>query len=187
MKVFSKIIPIILLLAALTGCDKDERPDYYYRFKINGVQKEFRANRDANIVFIETGGANSTIFTMVTGNDPEKNSMIISLRTVESVVQGTTYIMQEPVFVNSILSPALTFVYFDENGKQFIGGMLQSENPGARDNGSLIFTDITTEGSYGRFEAVVFDAEDETSELSTRQAFTITDGEFFLPNFISLR
>lgn len=187
MKVFSKIIPIILLLAVLTGCDKDERPDYYYRFKINGVQKEFRANRDANIVFIETGGLNTTTFTMVTGNDPNKNSLTIQLRTVEDVTQGVTYIMQEPVFVSGVLSPALTFLYLDENGKIFLGGRLQSENPGARDNGSLIFTDITKEGSYGRFEAVVFDAEDETSELSARQAFTITDGEFFLPNFVSLR
>ncbi|MDX5478381.1 MAG: hypothetical protein LPJ98_07970, partial [Cyclobacteriaceae bacterium] len=111
----------------------------------------------------------------------------IQLRTVEDVTQGVTYIMQEPVFVSGVLSPALTFLYLDENGKIFLGGRLQSENPGARDNGSLIFTDITTEGSYGRFEAVVFDAEDETSELSARQAFTITDGEFFLPNFVSLR
>lgn len=187
MKVFGKILPFILLLTVLIGCDKDERPDYYYRFKINGVQKEFRANKDANIVFIETGGLNTTTFTMVTGNDPEKNSLTIQLRTVEDVTQGVTYIMQEPIFVGSVLAPALTFLYLDENGKIFLGSRLQSENPGARDDGSLIFTSITTEGSYGRFEAIIFDAEDGTSDLSSRQVYTITDGEFFLPNFISLR
>jgi hypothetical protein len=188
MKILGKIVTFVLLIAALTGCEKDpERPDYYFRFRFNGVQKEFKASNDSNIVFIEDGGLQLATFNMVSQKDPAKNSVYIGLRTPDTPQVGVRYDMQIPVNVQGVLSPQVTVLYFDENGKAFLATLLASSNPGARDDASVTFSEITTEGSYGTFEALVFEAEDETSELSTRQAYTITGGEFFLPNFVSLR
>jgi hypothetical protein len=185
-----KIIPILLVLMAFglfSSCDsRPERPDYFYRFKFNGVEKEFKASTDADIIFIDApGGLKLATFTMVSGRDTDRNALIIGLRYRDEMVRS--YEMQTPIMVNGVLSPTLTFLYLDENGKPYLATLLQSQNPGARDDGRLEFTEITPEGSFGTFEAVVFDPSEETSELSARQAFTITEGEFFLPNVASIR
>lgn len=187
-------IPKILLLClfvvfAFSSCDKeDPRPNYNYKFKVNGVEKEFSGSNDANIVFIEDPNSSNrfTIFTFVTGNDPNKNAIIISLRTNVTPEFGVNYEMQNPILVNDQPAPALTLIYLDENGKEYGAVLLQSLNPGAMDNASLMLTELTTEGSYGTFEAVAFDLN-QTGELSQRTPLNITDGEFFMPNVVSLR
>lgn len=189
MKITRIILPLILVLFIFSSCEKEvPRPNYYYKFKVNGVEKEFKGSTDANIVFIDDPNSDNhfTIFTFVTGDDPNKNAVIISLRTTQAPLYRTTYQMQRTIFVNSQPTPTLTFIYLDENGKEYGATLLQSSNPGALDDGSLILTELTSEGSYGRFEAVVFDLND-TGEPSQRTPVNITDGEFFMPNFVSLR
>ena len=188
MKITGKLFIFVLLIFSLTGCEKEpEGPDYFFRFKFNGVQKEFKATKDSNIVFIDDQGLQLATFNMVSQQDPAKNSIFIGLRTPETPKIGITYEMQVPIIVQGELSTQVTFLYFDENGKAFLATLLASSHPGARDDASVTFSEISTEGSNGTFEALVFEAEDETSDLSNRQAFTITDGEFFLPNLVSLR
>lgn len=188
MKTLHRILSFAIVLLILTSCkDEDPRPDYYYKFKVNGVQKEFKATKDAGIVFLdEPNSINKIIFfTMVSNSDPQKNSVVISLRSTEDVESGIEYQMQEPLTVNSTIVPRISIVYFDEKGKSFGATLLQSLNPGARDNAKLKFTQITTEGSYGTFEAIAFDMS-ATGDLNVRQELLITDGEFFMPNFVSL-
>lgn len=188
MKIIKNILLLAILLIVLTSCkDDDPRPDYYYRFKVNGVQKEFRANKDSGIVFLDAPNSINKIifFTMVTGADPEKNAIVISLRSTEEAESGIEYKMQEPLTVNNTIVPRISIVYFDENGKTFGATLLQSLNPGARDDARLKFTQITTEGSYGEFQAIAFDMS-ATGDLGSRQELLITDGEFFMPNFVSL-
>lgn len=181
------ILVSFLVIGLFASCDRGpERPDYFYRFKFNGVEKEFKASTDADIIFIDApGGLKLATFTMVSGRDTDRNALIIGLRYRDEMLRS--YEMQTPIMVNGVLSPTLTFFYLDENGKAYLATLLQSQNPGARDDGRVAFTDITPEGSFGTFEAVVFDVTEETSELSARQAFTITEGEFFLPNVASIR
>lgn len=185
-----KFIPILLVLMAFglfSSCDSTpERPDFYYRFKFNGEQKEFKASAEADIIFIDTpSGLNLATFTMVSGRDTDRNALVIGLRYRDDL--QTRYEMQVPIMVNNVLSPTLTFLYLDENGRAFSASLLRSQNPGALDDGFVEFTDITVDGSYGIFEATVFDPLEETSELSARQVFRITEGEFFLPNVASIR
>jgi len=189
MKITRNILLFVMALFTLSSCEKeDPRPNYYYKFKVNGVEKEFKASTDANIVFIEDPNSENrfTIFTFVTGNDPKKNTIVISLRTTIPPEYRVKYEMQKTIFINSQPAPVLTFIYFDENGKEYGATLLQSQNPGAMDNGTLTLTDLTTEGSYGIFEAVMFDLN-QTGELSQRTPLNITDGQFFIPNFVSLR
>ena len=187
MKSVLNLLVMFVVFGLFASCDRGpERPDYFYRFKFNGVQKEFRASADADIIFIDTpSGVKLATFTMVTGNNTQRNTIVIGLRYRDEL--ATSYEMQTPIIVNGILSPTLTFLYLDENGKSYLSTLLQSENPGARDDGRLVFTDFTTEGSLGTFEAILFDPTEGTAELSARQEFRITDGEFFLPNVAEIR
>lgn len=189
MKIFINFLLLLMVIFTFSSCEKDDlRPNYYYKFKVNGVQKEFRGSIDANIVFIEDpNSANRfTIFTFVTGDDPTKNAIVISLRTTVTPEFGVKYEMQNPIPINEQVVPMLAFIYLDENGKEYNATLLQSQHPGAMDNGSLMLTELTSEGSMGVFEAVTFDVN-HTGELSQRQPLTITDGEFFMPNLVSLR
>ena len=181
------IVSILLLFAvfSFSSCEKeDPKPDYYYSFKVNGVQKEFRINSEAGITFLEDGPNRFTLFNMVTGKELSKNAVIMSFRNTEQIELGLRYIMQNPIMVNGSLVPSLALIYFDENGKEFGATLLQSENPGALDDSSFKITEFTTEGSVGEFEGVIFDVSD-TGPLDQRTQVLITEGKFFLPNFIS--
>jgi hypothetical protein len=186
MKALRNTLALLLIFMVFSSCQKDDRPDFYYRFKFNGVQKNFKATSEADITFVETNmGFNFATFTMVSERNTKRNSMVIGLRYTGELQRS--YEMQTPILVNGILAPTLTFVYYDENGKEYLGTLLQSQHLGAMDDGRLTFTQITPEGSYGTFEAIVFDPREPTSELSARRQFIISDGEFFLPNVSSIR
>lgn len=185
MKNFTITILLLLAVFSFSSCEKeDPKPDYYYSFKVNGVQKEFRINNDAGITFLEDGPNRFTLFNMVTGDVLSKNAIIMSFRNMEQIELGQTYIMQNPIVVNGTLSPSLVLIYFDENGKEYGATLLQSSNPGALDDCSFKITEFTTEGSVGEFEGVIFDQRD-TRPLNQRTPVLITEGKFFLPNFIS--
>jgi hypothetical protein len=189
MKALFKTLLIISIAVVSLSCNKEEpRPNYYYKFKVNGVQKEFSASNMSNIVYIDdvNSGIQISFFTMVTGSDQNKNSMIISLRTSNPLVIGDTYNMQDEILVQGQVVPSMAIIYLDENGREFSATKLQRTNPGAADNGSITLTAFDTEGSMGTFEAIVFD-ERATGNLATRVPVRITDGEFFLPNFVSNR
>lgn len=189
MKLLSKILLLFCIVALYSSCDKEpERPDYYFRYKINGVQKDFKANTDSGILFLDDPESINkfAFFTMTTGDDNEKNSIFMSLRYQESLEPGFTYIMQEPVVVNDQVVARISTVYFDENGIEHGAVLLRSNHPGAEDNATVTLTSLVEEGSYGTFTAVVFPS-DATGDLADRTPIRITDGEYFLPNFRSLR
>lgn len=187
MKSIKYLSAIILIAFLLNSCGEKEapRPDYNFSFKVNGVTKEFKANRDSDITFVTNQGTGNrtTIFTMLSGNDPSKNSISIVLRTNTSLSIGTRYEMQVPITVNNVVVPSIVFQYFDEDGKEYAAYLLKSANFGAGDDASIILSDFTDEGSFGLFEGVLFDVTD-TSDLSQRTPLLITEGRFFLPNFI---
>lgn len=190
MKRITQIICLLLVVFAASSCEKEpERPDYNYSFKIDGVEKRFSASNDANIVFIDdvVNSLRLAVWTMVTGGDPERNSIIISLRTNERLEMDIAYQMQEEIVVRGQVSPRMTMIYFDENGKAYGATLLRTQNPDARDNCTLTITDFTTEGTVGTFEGVLFDLSDTTTPLARRKSVLLTEGKFFLPNFVENR
>ncbi|MCL6261312.1 hypothetical protein M3O96_19580 [Aquiflexum sp. TKW24L] len=189
MKNFLTLIIFSFSILILTSCGKDEvpKPEYYYKFKVNGVQKEFKASDDASIFFTQDQGSTNrrTLFTMVSGTDPLKNTIVMSYRSPTSIVVGNTYQMQAPIIIGGVENPSILFFYFDENGKEYGASLLKSSNPGANDNVFFSFTEFSNENSKGNFEAVIFDLS-ATGDLNRREVVEITEGEFFLPNFISI-
>lgn len=189
MKNYVASLFLIIIAFVSFSCEKkDERPDYFYSFRVDGVEKSFKANQNSNIVFIDDRQSNIRIafWTMVTGNDNLRNSLVLSLRTLERIELGLTYEMQVPIVVQTTTSPSISFVYFDENGKEWGATMLRSLNPGAQDNASIRITDFSAEGSRGSFEGVLVDMQDPRP-LDQRRTIRITDGRFFLPNFVENR
>ncbi len=177
------------MVALYSSCDKEpERPDYYFRYMVNGEQREFKANTDSGILFLDDpDGVNKiAFFTLTTGSDNEKNAIFLSLRYRETFEVNRTYSMQRLTIINNQEVPSISTVYYDENGKEHGAVLLRSKNPGAADDASVAITSLVEEGSYGTFSAVVF-AADATGDLSDRTPIEITNGEFFIPNFRSLR
>lgn len=187
MKSLRLIFSLALILFFFNSCsDKEEpRPNYNYSFKVNGVLKEFTASRDADVTFItnQGSGGRTTIFTMVTGDSPETNAISLLLRTNTSIEVGRTYQMQLPLQINEVLVPSIVLQYLDEDGNEYVAYLLQSENPGAQDDANVTINIFNDEGTIGTFEGVVFDANDQ-GPLGQRTPLLITEGRFFLPNFI---
>jgi hypothetical protein len=185
MKNIALSLLLILAVFSFSSCEKeDPKPEYFYSFKVNGVLKEFKTNKDAGITFLENGANRFTLFNMVTGDVLSKNAIIMSFRNTDQIELGQKYDMQNPIMVNGTLSPSLVLIYFNENGKEYGATLLKSQNPAALDDCSFIITDFTTEGSVGEFEGVIFDLS-ATGDLGQRTPVLITEGKFFLPNFVS--
>lgn len=186
MKNYLPLLFLGIILLFNTACDReDDRPDYFYSFNVDGVEKNFRANRDANIVFIDDSQNNIrlTTWTMVTGNNTERNAIVIALRTVSRLELGFTYEMQIPIVVNNVTSPSIAFFYLDENGKAWGALNLASLNPGTPENASIRLVDFSSEGTTGVFDGVLVDMEDDRP-LNQRRTIQLTNGRFFLPNFV---
>jgi hypothetical protein len=189
MKNYVATLFLVIIAFVSFSCDKeDERPDYFYSFQVDGVEKSFKANQNANIVFIDDRQNNARIafWTMVTGTNTQRNTLVISLRTIERLELGLNYEMQVPIVVQNTTVPSITMVYFDENGKEWGATLLQSLHPGAQDNASVRLTEFTTEGSSGVFQGVLVDMQD-TRPIEQRRTIQLSNGRFFLPNFVENR
>jgi hypothetical protein len=184
MKKAHSILLVLLVTLLSLSCNKEaeERPNYYYRFKVNGVQKEFSANTNASIGLVDD--VNSGLFlaflTMVTGNDGDKNAIVISLRTERGLLLDREYTMQEEITFQGKVSPTIAAFYLNERGKAFDATKLQKLYPGAEDDFIIKFTAFYPESIYGNFEGVLFDSS-ESGDLGSREPLYITEGKFYLP------
>ncbi len=180
--------PTILIILFFTlfslSCKKveEERPNYYYRFKVNGVPKEFSANTNASIGLVDdaSSGLFLVFMTMVTGNDGDKNAIVISLRTEQGLLLDKEYLMQDEITYQGKISPTIAAFYLDETGKAYDATKLRRLHLGAADNFKVKFTAFYPESIYGNFEGVLFESS-ETEDLGSREPLVITEGKFYLP------
>ena len=183
------IIAAFSIFLLFSSCDKEpDRPDYFYSFKIDGVEKRFKANTKSNIVYLDNvpPGVRVALFSMSTGNDFTKNTVTISLRTVERIELNFAYTSQDEIVVQNSLVPVVTIVYTDENGKEYLSEALLSQYPGNPFGASISMNNFTTEGSTGEFSGVLYDASD-SRPINEKRTFRITEGKYFLPNFVENR
>ncbi|MGY6558086.1 MAG: hypothetical protein ACXIT9_02265 [Nitritalea sp.] len=192
-----------LALLFFSGCSlfqsEDEGPAYMYRFTIDGQERVFQANRDGSIFVLEPSNTgNDTrvmVISMFNGRPIEgdrqgnlKESIVIVARSIDPFDIQVPYRMGERVPFGAETVNRLNVIYTDADGKEWFGGLLRREHPTATDSGSLTLTGFGPEGITGRFEAVVFDAEETDrlvesgGDLGARPSKQITDGEFFLFN-----
>ncbi|WP_156810178.1 hypothetical protein [Nitritalea halalkaliphila] len=199
----SQLFAVFVALFVISGCSlfqsEEEGPAYMYRFTIDGEERVFRANRDGSIFILEPSNTgNDTrvmVISMFNGRPIEgdrqgnlKESIVIVARSLDPFDVQIPYQMGERVPFGSETVNRLNVIYTDADGKEWFGGLLRRENPTAQDAGSLMLTGFNAEGITGRFEALVFDAEETDrlvesgGDLSTRPSKQITNGEFFLFN-----
>jgi hypothetical protein len=171
----------IISLFFLSSCiDKDKRPDYYFKFKVDGVQKSFKASTDAVIVLDDPRSNDKrNILNMVSSSDIEKNSIVIVIR-VNRVEVGQDYILQEAVILNGATLPQVAIAYWDENKIVYGASLLKSISPDALDDAVVTLTKFTTEGGYGTFSGILFKSLDE-GPIGMRKPIVISEGEFYLP------
>lgn len=184
-------ISVLFMIAVLTGCKKDENSEqdggeYYIRFKINGVQKEYKAqipNNSVSYFYLDQFEFyNATITGLNNLEDaaqqPVKNMINISVRSKEEIKPNINYQLQNPVVSGGFKYSSIELVYADETGATF-GALLLAENyPGVDVRDEVTLTFDQTEGgiSKGRFSGKAFGTVNKTE-------IAITDGEFYLPSY----
>ncbi|MBI1194000.1 MAG: hypothetical protein GC205_12645 [Bacteroidetes bacterium] len=149
---------LAMLLTGAVACKKDktpEGPEYYMRFRANGVSIEYVQNTFA--VFNNTSGLSNASFS---GSTIESN-MVLQIFWPDTITEGTYTITPGP----GSFIPAALFGYAVEGGLLFSSG-----NTGG--DAVINLTEIGPDYARGTFSGVVT----ETGEPD----ISITDGVFYL-------
>lgn len=180
---------LFVLLVAFAGCKKGESPtdggkgEYYIRFKVDGVQKNYTAQIPNNQVgFFLLPEYNFHIASITGLNNlqdaqivPVKNSIGISIRSQEPIKANVDYQLKNPVSYSGINFSGIELVYFDEHGQGYGALLLQSNYPllSIGDEAQVRFAEITPTYAKGTFSATAY-------STNFRAEISITDGEFYL-------
>ena len=171
----------IIVLNFILSCSKSEpgtsaSNEYYVRFKMNGVQVEYKANAEAT--FNKPSGSDH-ITTLGGTREPfeaKKNNMTIGLTTNGANATNLTYTNYATLAAGTAKAKLLQLAFFDDSGKffmswsdDFVSLLLQ----GSPINCRLVLTEATSTFIKGNFSGTLY-TQDYTSNTN------ITDGEFFL-------
>ncbi len=175
-------LAIVSALFVTTGCKKNDSPDpvgkYYFKFKANGVSKDFRDGTLSN--FNGTHHDNEYITSLggsSSDTDPNINVFVIGLTTEGLNKTNTTYTNYHttaPGFEKAIL---LLLTYTDDNGTNYSAAfddeLIEATYPDGVANNQLTITEATSTFIKGKFSGTLY-ATNFTKEMK------ITEGEFYL-------
>ena len=181
---------VLFLLVLCAGCKKGDdtsegQGDYYIRFKVNGVQKEYSADIPNNAITyfylndVATYNASLTALNRLEDAQslPVKNLINIVVRSKEEINGGVPYYMQTPVSIGSVNLSSIEITYADESGATFNAVLLQENYPALdiRDDATVEFDEINASTTRGTFNA-------RLSSTVNSEEVLLTDGEFYLPS-----
>ncbi len=183
--IFSILVATLLLSACSKKSSEGEgEGEYYIRFKVNGVQKEYNApivNNNVTFFYIQEHGfyyGNISGVLELTGSagQPAKNFMQISVKDTVQIETGKVYKLHEGVGYGGINHARILLTYADENGVTYGATLLRSSYPGVEilNEAEVTFTEITSTYAKGVFNAIAV----RSTQLN--DAIEITDGEFHL-------
>lgn len=170
----TKLLAAFLLIATVLtnfSCNKksddsvDTSTDFFVKFKINGVQKEFKGMTNAlfqtvpvtpAIYTLALQGINSTASTTT-------NLMGLNISDIAAVAINKNY---TSIIAGSTIQASL--LYFDQTGNQFGSDFVISSVP---TNAVIRLSEITSTSVSGTFSGKV-------SQLGATTELTITEGSF---------
>jgi len=171
---------VFFLIVAMAGCAKEKVEDnqgaYYFRFKVNGQQKEYRQgalsnyNNKSGDDYITVLGGQTDIL------ESEKNTFVIGLTTVGQNEPGKNYTNYSATTSGQAKAKLLLLTGFDENGIHFQSWSddFTSIAPAGADlKCTLIIDEATSTYVKGRFSGVVYEEGFVNKKV-------LTDGEFYL-------
>ncbi len=134
-----------------TSSDPVVTSEYFIRFKIDGIQKEFKANIRASISDIST--VSTTIFLgafsglLVNTTNTNSNLMSVGVRDPFMITTNKVY--------NSTYPPSLyqvSLLYWDENGNQYSSQFLSSLS---NTDAVVTFSEVTDKIVSGNFSGKI--------------------------------
>lgn len=186
-----------IMILSFSSCKKDKNnantgngnPTYYMRFKLNGVQTEYKS------VPIAQSAYNSSDKVYVTGilalKDSSKinqDQIDIAITNKDPLARGAVY--QDPVKVNagSAAIPQIIITYYNSQQQSFVSMGLFSDNAGNFSSllpdyknlvadAKLTVSDIGSDYIKGTFSGTVFKLNTSTNIYDK---IPLTEGEFNL-------
>jgi hypothetical protein len=181
-KIFPAIPFLLMILMAVSSCKKNDgddggsSPEFFLRFKANGVQNEYKANTEGS--FNKASGSNyiSVVGATKIQFEATKSNMTIALTSIGIAVVNTTYTNYTSSTPGYVKGKLLQIAFYDENGKFYMSWgeeFLSLMPPGSVADSRVVITESTSAYIKGKFSGTLF-TEGFTNKM------IITDGEFYL-------
>lgn len=184
--VFSSIILICILPWCFVSCgsksdDPQPQSEGYVRFKVNGVQKEFKVQNTPMGFSLDAGGPVYTATALVLGPESggTKNFLNLTLRNETLFQTGINYQMQSPINYKGVAMVRIMLTYANETGQIFNAVLFQQNIPGTKttDDAQWKFTRIADNWVEGEFQGVLLGPFSQTTGRGNTELM-LTDGQF---------
>ncbi len=185
---------LLLSLLALASCsptsdDPHPQAEGFVRFKVDGVQKEFKVTNTPMGLTLDD---NVPVYVVsAVGLSPRsdgiKNFLNMALRNETLFQSGVEYQMQNPINYKGVPMVRILLTYANESGQIFNATLFQQAIPGIKvtDDARWKFTKITDNWVEGTFEGVLLGPFSPTSGRGNTELI-ITEGQFSMALLKSL-
>jgi hypothetical protein len=176
---------ILAMLALLNACSKSDSGGnnipatsaYYMKFKLDGVQIEFKQNTDGVFNKPQSNGD----YTCINGGTKEqfvatKNNIAVLMTTVGQHNLNTTYTCYKTTTAGFVKAKLLAVSYLDDNAFSWASwseDLVAGLPAGTETKANLTITEANSTSIKGTFNAVLYNTG------FTKKA-VLTEGEFYL-------
>lgn len=180
---FSILILSGLLLFACGNSTEDPQPmgEGFIRFKVNGVQKEFKTNpvTPMSFSFDSNGQVHNAILQVLgPGSTGTGNFIQFNVWNEKTFETNLDYQMQQAISYRGAAIARINFTYADEQGQVFNAVLLKQNLPSmvVKNDATVRFTKITKDWVEGTFTAILIGPV-TTSGVGNQERI-ISEGQF---------
>lgn len=132
----------------------------FIRFKVDGVQKEFKTNPVSPMSFsFDSNGSvhNAILQVLGPGSNGTSNFIQFNVRNESAFAANVEYQMQNAIAYQGVGLARINFTYADEQGQIFNAVLLKQSLPGivVKNDATVRFTKITNDWVEGTFSAIL--------------------------------
>jgi hypothetical protein len=180
---YSIFILFGFLLQSCGGSTEDPQPtaEGFIRFKVNGVQKEFKTNPVTPMSFsFDSNGPvyNAILQVLGPGSTGTSNFVQFNVWNEKIFETNVDYQMQQSVSYRGAAIARINFTYSDEQGQLYNAVLLKQNLPNivVKNDATVRFTKITKDWAEGTFTAILIGPV-TTSGIGNQERI-ISEGQF---------
>ena len=182
---YYRLLVILAIPVLLNACSKSDggtsnppaSSAYYMKFKIDGVQIEFKQNTTGVFNKAQSNGD----YTNINGGTKEqfaatKNNIAVLMTTVGQHSLNTTYTCYKTSAAGFVKAKLLSVSYLDDNAVSWVSwseDVVAGLPAGTETKANLTITEANTTSIKGTFNAVLYNT-------GFSKKAVLTDGEFYL-------
>ncbi|MDP2041705.1 hypothetical protein [Algoriphagus sp.] len=172
-----------ILLLSCGSKTEDPKPiaEGFIRFKVNGVQKEFKTNpvTPMSFSFDSNGPVHNAILQVLgPGSTGTSNFIQFNVWNEKTFELNVDYQMQQAIAYRGVGIARINFTYADEQGQVFNAVLLKQNLPSivVKNDATVRFTKITKDWAEGTFTAILIGPV-TTSGIGNQERI-ISEGQF---------